>query len=230
MAYRAMVISIESPEPRQIGARSRFMRISSTRLLVVLSLLGSSLCMACAQAPKTTARIEAFQLDPVHCMALFRVHHQGAGQFWGRFNDVSGTVLYPRDDSVAPEFDVKIAVDSIDTGTTKLDRTLMGPDFFNAIEFDTLSFKSTGAERIGEGRWKVMGDLVILGKKKPVTVEVEVTGVRGNPVVAKAGWEAVMEIKRSDFGMNWGIDNGALGDRVRLVIGLEGESGPPASQ
>jgi len=206
------------------------MRIPSSRLLIVLALMGSGLFMAFAQAPKPAARIEAFQLDPVHCMALFRVHHQGAGQFWGRFNDVSGTVLYPRDDSAAPEFDVKVAVNSIDTGTTKLDRTLMGPDFFNGIEFDTLSFKSTGAERVGEGRWKVQGDLVILGKKKPVEVDVEVTGVRGNPVVAKAGWEAILDIKRSDFGMNWGIDNGALGDHVRLIIGLEGESGPPSGR
>ena len=200
------------------------------RYLVVAALMGSGLVAAFSQESKPAAKVEAFQLDPVHCMALFRVHHQGAGQFWGRFNDVTGTVLYPRDDSVAPEFDVKVAVNSIDTGTTKLDRTLMGPDFFNAVEFNTLSFKSTGAERIGERRWKVMGDLVMLGKKQPVVAEVEVTGVRGNPVVAKAGWEAVVELKRSDFDMNWGIDNGALGDDVRIVIGLEGESGPPSKR
>lgn len=200
------------------------------RPLLILALVGSGLVMAVAQTPKPTAKVETFRLDPVHCMALFRIQHQGAGQFWGRFNDVTGTVEYPRDDSQGPQFDVQIEVASIDTGTTKLDRTLMGPDFFNAMEFETLTFKSTGAERIGEGRWKVMGDLVILGKKQPVLVEVEVTGVRGNPVVAKAGWEAVLDINRTDFGMNWGVDNGALGEDVRLVIGLEGESGPPAKR
>ncbi|MEE2908072.1 MAG: YceI family protein [Planctomycetota bacterium] len=200
------------------------------RPLLILALVGSGLVMAVAQTPKPTAKVETFRLDPVHCMALFRIQHQGAGQFWGRFNEVTGTVDYPRDDSQAPQFDVQIDVASIDTGTTKLDRTLMGPDFFNAREFETLTFKSTGAERVGEGRWKVMGELVILGKKQPVLAEVEVTGVRGNPVVAKAGWEAVLNIKRTDFGMNWGIDNGALGEDVRLVIGLEGESGPPAKR
>ena len=94
------------------------MRIHSSCLFIVLTLLGAGLLMGFAQEPKPTAKIESFQLDPVHCMALFRVHHQGAGQFWGRFNDVNGTVLYPRDDSVAPEFDVEVSVDSIDTGTT----------------------------------------------------------------------------------------------------------------
>ena len=174
--------------------------------------------MAVAQAPKTAGPVETFRLDPVHCMALFRIQHQGAGQFWGRFNEVTGTVDYPRDDSAAPKFDIQVDVASIDTGTTKLDRTLMGPDFFNAREFETLTFKSTGAERIGERRWMITGDLVILGKTLPVTAEVEVTGVRGNPVVAKAGWEAVLTIYRSDFGMTWGVDNGALGDEVKLVF------------
>ena len=39
----------------------------------------------------------------------------------------------------------------------------------------------------------------------------------------KAGYEATFTIKRSDFGMTWGVDNGALGDEVRLVVGLEGD-------
>ncbi|MCH2132879.1 MAG: YceI family protein [Phycisphaerales bacterium] len=196
--------------------------------LLALSAMTFGVAVAVAQSPQSGARVESFRLDPVHCMALFRLHHQGAGQFWGRFNEVTGTVDYPRDDSKGPVFDVAVAVDSIDTGTTKLDRTLMGPDFFNGVEFNSITFKSTGAERIGEGRWKMNGDLTILGKTLPVTAEVEVTGVRGNPVVAKAGWEAIFTIKRSDYGMTWGVENGSLGDEVRLVVGLEGESGPPA--
>ena len=93
-----------------------------------------------------------------------------------------------------------------------------------------MTFKSTSAKRSDERAWNVTGDLTMLGKTRPVTAMVEVTGVRGNPVVAKAGWEAIFTIKRSDFGMNWGVENGSLGDEVRLVIGLEGESGPPAKK
>jgi polyisoprenoid-binding protein YceI len=193
-------------------------------LVLVLSLT------ALAQSPVAGGRVESFRLDPVHCMALFRVQHQGAGQFWGRFNDVTGTVEAPRDGSTPPVFDVSISVGSIDTGTTKLDRTLMGPDFFNGREFQTITFKSTSAEPLGDNRWKVEGALTMLGQTKPASAMVELTGVRGNPVVAKAGWEAILEIKRSDFGMVWGIENGALGDEVRLVVALEGESGPPARQ
>lgn len=168
------------------------------------------------------AKIEVFELDPVHSSTLFRIHHAGAGRFWGRFNKVSGTVAWPRDDSAAPVFDVSVKTESVDTGNDRLDGHLKGPDFFNAREFPAVTFKSTSAERLRDGFWKVTGDMTMLGVTKPVTAEVEVTGVRGNPVLAKAGWEAVFQINRSDFGMDWGIENGSLSNDVKLIVALEG--------
>lgn len=176
-----------------------------------------------------TARAESFTLDPVHSAVLFRVHHAGAGQFWGRFNDVTGTVSWPRDDSAAPVCDIEVPVDSIDTGTDKLDRTLQGPDFFNGREFETMTFTGTSATRDGDaGPWHITGDLTLLGRSRPVTAVIEHTGVVGNPVVAKSGWEATFTINRSDYGMDWGVDNGALGDEVKIIVSLEGNSGPGA--
>jgi len=198
------------------------------RIAISLIVLGVLVCSTLATGSARTAKAEVWKLDPVHCAAMFRVHHAGAGQFWGRFNDVSGTVMWPRDDSVAPIFDVVVKARSIDTGTAKLDRHLQSPDFFNSIEFDTLAFKSTSAERIGERMWTVKGNMTMLGQTKPIEAVVEVTGVVGNPVVAKAGWEAIFSIDRSDFGMTWGVDNGALGDEVKLIIALEGDTGPGA--
>ena len=168
------------------------------------------------------AKIEVFELDSVHSSTLFRIHHAGAGRFWGRFNKVSGTVAWPRDDSAAPVFDVSVKTESVDTGNDRLDGHLKGPDFFNAREFPAVTFKSTSAERLRDGFWKVTGDMTMLGVTKPVTAEVEVTGVRGNPVLAKAGWEAVFQINRSDFGMDWGIENASLSNDVKLIVALEG--------
>ncbi len=196
------------------------------KFVIASVLLASSLVAVDEGAKTSTAPVETWDVDTVHSMALFRVQHVGAGQFWGRFNDVTGTVKWPRDDSVAPEFDITIAIDSVDTGNEKLDRHLKSPDFFNGREFETATFRSNGAERIGERRWRVNGDMTMLGQTKPITAELEVTGVRGNPVQAKAGWEAIYTIKRSDFGMNWGVENGALGDEVKIIVGLEGNIEP----
>jgi polyisoprenoid-binding protein YceI len=201
--------------------------ISMTRLAVLATTaFGTLLLVAAATKPLATAQdaetIE-FNLDPVHCMVNFRIHHAGAGMFWGRFNDVTGTFVTSEDGSAAPSMNVSVAVDSVDTGTEKLDRTLLGPNFFDSKEFETITFKSTKAEADGEGRWKITGSMTLLGVTKEVDATVEMTGLKGNPVIKKAGYEATLTIKRSDFGMEWGVKNGALGDEVRLIIGLEGD-------
>ncbi|MCH2141759.1 MAG: YceI family protein [Phycisphaerales bacterium] len=196
------------------------------KFLVAGVLVVSSFVAVEDAADTPVAPVETWELDTVHSMALFRVQHVGAGQFWGRFNDVTGSVDWPRDDSVAPELDVSIAIESVDTGNEKLDRHLKSPDFFNGREFETATFRSTGAERVGDRQWRVRGDMTMLGQTRPVTAELEVTGVRGNPVQAKAGWEAIFTIKRSEFGMNWGVENGALGDEVKIIVGLEGNIEP----
>ena len=73
-----------------------------------------------------------------------RVQHLGAGRFWGRFNDVSGKVMFDR--GVEIRMDVAIRTESVDSGNKDLDKHLMSPDFFNAKEPScaTMSFKSTG--------------------------------------------------------------------------------------
>ena len=176
-----------------------------------------------ANGAPTAPAAMAWQLDPIHCMALFRIHHVGAGQFWGMFDGVTGTMSWPENGDEAPAFDVSVDVESVHTGTSKLDRTIMSPQFFNAKEFDTVAFKSSGGEKTGEGTWDVTGDFTMHGVTRPITARVELTGVAGNPVQKKAGFEATFVLKRSDFDMNWGVKNKALGDEVRMIVGLEGD-------
>lgn len=164
-------------------------------------------------------------LDPVHSMAVFRIQHLGAGFFWGRFNEVSGTVRWPLDDSAAPSFDVVAEVRKVDTGSAKLDGNLQGPSFFNEAEFPTISFKSTGATRKGDRHYTVTGDLTLRGVTKSIEVDCVVTGIGKGPAGQKVGFECTFALKRSDYGMKWGIDapKGALGDEVKMIIALEGD-------
>ena len=197
------------------------MRLPRFVVPLIFSVLAAIPMVGLAAAPRPVEM--SWKLDPVHCMAVFRIQHMGAGMFWGKFNDVSGTVTYNEDDSIAPSFDVIVTVESIDAGSDKLEKTLKGPQFFNAKEWESITFKSTGAERVGEKKWNVTGNLSMHGETKAITAVVEVTGVIGNPVQKKAGFEATFSIKRSDFGMDWGVKNNAVGDEVKLIIGLEGD-------
>ena len=164
-------------------------------------------------------------LDPVHSMAVFRIQHLGAGYFWGRFNELSGSIAWPLDDSAAPSFDVTAQVNKVDTGSEKLDGNLQGPNFFNQAEFPTIAFKSKSAKKLGERHYTVMGDLTLRGVTKSIEVDCTVTGVGKAPTGQKVGMECTFAINRADYGMKWGIDapKGALGSEVKMVIALEGD-------
>ena len=161
-----------------------------------------------------------YDVDAVHSTALFRVQHAQAGQFWGRFNDVNGTVTYTPEKPEHFAFDIDIDLESVDSGHDKLDQHLKSPDFFNAKEFEKMSFKSTECERLGQTVWDVTGDLTMNGVTKPVVAVVRFTGT-GEVMGRRAGFEAEFDLKRSDFNQMYGIEKGVLGDQVRVVVAME---------
>jgi polyisoprenoid-binding protein YceI len=181
--------------------------------------------LAAQPDPAAQPAAAAMTLDPVHSMALFRIQHLEAGQFWGRFNGVEGSVSWPLDDASAPMIKAIAKVERVDTGSEKLDGNLKGPNFFNAKEFPEIAFTTTAGTRVGERHWTLTGDLSLHGVTKPVTVDCVVTGVGKGPTGTKVGFECQLTIKRSEFGMTWGIEKPpkALGDEVKLVIGLEAD-------
>lgn len=196
----------------------------------IASPAASALSAQDAPAPASAAATPStITLDPVHSMAVFRVQHLGAGFFWGRFNELTGTVQWPLDDSAAPMFDVVAEVSKVDTGSAKLDGNLQGPSFFNQAEFPTIAFKSKSAKKLGDRRYTVVGDLTLRGVTKSIEVDCTVTGVGKGPTGQKVGFECVFTILRADYGMKWGIDapKGALGNEVKMVIALEGDVAKP---
>jgi polyisoprenoid-binding protein YceI len=175
---------------------------------------------AAASAP-AASNSRSWKVDDVHSMAMFRVQHMGAGMFWGRFDDVSGTVTTTGAGPDSLSFDISIDPASISSGNDKLNGHLKSPDFFSVKEFPSMTFKSTSAKRGADGMWDVTGDLTMHGVTKPITAKVEVTGMskgRGGDV---AGFEASFVVDRSQFGMNYGVEKGAIGKDVRVIVGLE---------
>ena len=180
-----------------------------------------------ASAPATAS--ETWTIDDVHSMALFRVQHMGAGMFWGRFDGVTGTIT-TGEGSVA--FDVTIDTGSVSSGNDKLNGHLKSPDFFSVKEFPTMTFKSTRAVRGADGMWDVTGDLTMHGVTKPVTAKVEQTGRMKGRGGEAIGFEAIFTVDRSQFGMNYGVEKGAIGKDVRVIVGLEAQAsdGAPKSK
>ena len=188
--------------------------------LSMLLLAGLSMGLAPQDAPATSQ--STYKIDAVHSTALFRVRHLGAGPFWGRFNDISGT--FAHGEGAMPSFEVEIATESVDTNNDSLNGHLMSPDFFNAKEFPTMTFKSKSAKKTGADTYDVTGEITIRGTTKEITAKLECIGENdaGTRFGYRCGFEAQFTIKRSDFKVSYGVDNGLLGDETRIIVALEG--------
>lgn len=171
--------------------------------------------------PRPTQEATTYSIDPVHSTGLFRVHHFGAGMFYGRFNDVTGTITYNPEDPASLSFDVVIAVESVDTNIERLNNHLKSPDFFNAKEFGEMTFTSTAASKIDDDTFEVTGDLTIRGITKTITTRVDLTGAVNSPRGKKIGFETIFTVDRSEYGVNYGLDNGVLGREIRLIVSME---------
>ena len=182
-------------------------------LSTILFLLGSGFA--------TTSMSASFTIDPGHTYPYFEIDHLGLSTLRGRFNKTSGSMtmdLAKKTGSV----DVKIEASSVDTAHEKRDKHLRSPDFLNAAEFPYITYKSTNISFSSDTTATVEGDLTMLGVSKSVILKVTNIGCGINPFTKKdtCGLNAVATIKRSDFGIKYGLP--AIGDEMKLLIEVEG--------
>jgi polyisoprenoid-binding protein YceI len=161
-----------------------------------------------------------YKIDPVHSVATFEVGHAGGiSRFLGRFNDMSGDLVVDAPEKSKVKVDIK--VDSVDTKHEGLDKHLKSPDFFNAVQFPTMSFTSTAVTLNQAGEGTLAGNLTLHGVTKPVTFKLKQIGSGlGMKGETRVGYVATSTIKRTTFGMNYGVPAAATDD-VDLRINIE---------
>jgi len=166
------------------------------------------------------AETATFDVDGAHSSVAFSVRHF-VTQVPGRFNEVSGTIVYDAEKPESSSVEVTVQAASIDTNNDDRDAHLRSPDFFDVEQFPTLSFKSVKVEAGAGDELQVTGDLTIHGTTRTVTVPVKVLGVMGD----KAGFATSFSVDRKDYGVNWNrvLDQGGaiLGDEVDIDIDVE---------
>lgn len=163
---------------------------------------------------------DTYKVDPVHSSVVFSIKHFGVADFYGGFKEISGTVTFDAADPSKSSVEITVPVETVDTRNEKRDQHLKSPDFFNAKQFPTISFKSNKIEGAGD-TYRISGDLTLHGVTKPVTAEfkkgAENKGQKGE---TRSGGETRFTIKRSDFDMKFMA--GPLGDDVNIILSLEG--------
>src|SRR4051794_8017228 len=181
-------------------------------LLAALPLL--ALSVTAAAAPET------YTMDPIHTWTYFIVDHLGLSNQIGRFNRTTGTLTIDRAANAA-SLDVTVDTKTVDTGDAdkgsrarSRDEHLRSADFFNVAEFPNMTFKSTRVVFNGDTPTTIEGNLTLIGATRPVTLTVE--RFKCNPAQGtrkeRCGGNASGKIKRSDFGMKFGVPG--VGDDI----------------
>lgn len=171
--------------------------------------------------PFSAQAADTYTLDPAHTTVIWEANHFGFSNPHGLLPMVEGTVTL---DEAAPAnsmVDVTINTGLISTGNPKFDDHLKTKDFFNVGEYGKATFKSTKVEVTGEKTAKVTGNLTLLGKEQPVTLDVVFNKKGEHPFTKKptVGFSATGVVKRTLFGMNFGAPN--VSDDVKITIEAE---------
>lgn len=174
-----------------------------------------------AAAAFSAQAAEKYDIDPTHTQVQFTYSHMGFSNITGRFDQVQGDFQFDVADPTKSSVSITIPVSSISTGVGKLDEHLLKADFFDATQFPTATFQSTGVTAAGEGKLALAGDLTIHGVTRPVVLDVTINGIGEHPMrkLPAAGFDARTKIKRSDFGVGAYVP--AVGDEVTISITVE---------
>jgi polyisoprenoid-binding protein YceI len=155
-----------------------------------------------------------YGLDPVHSTFGFRVRHNGVSTFRGQFEQVEASLQNG-------VLEGTVQVESVKTVIPQLKEHLLSPDFFNAAEAPTISFRSTDVRLSDDGTVEVDGDLTLRGVTKPITATGTLAsglGMRGTEVV---GLDLEATIDRRDYGLNWQAPLPAGGNALAWDVTLQ---------
>lgn len=82
--------------------------------------------------------------------------------------------------------------DASEKDRAEVQKTMLGPEVLDSEQYREIVFKATGAERTGEGRWTLRGNLTLRGQTRPVMVQVTLKDGR---------YTGEATVKQTDFGI-----------------------------
>src|ERR1700675_4732262 len=121
----------------------------------------------------TEVTTTAWNIDPVHSTAQFKVKHMMISNVKGEFNAVTGALKLDGTDITKSRIEASIDAATINTRDAQRDAHLKSADFLDVEKFPVLTFKSTRISKTGDSELAVEGDLSIHGVTRNVVFEIE---------------------------------------------------------
>ncbi len=177
-------------------------------------------------ASVAAAEPATYKVDDEHLAVGFMISHVGYADTLGQFLEAEGSFVY--DDSANELESGKFVVqaDSVFTGHERRDKHVRGDDFLAASDHPTIRFEAANWRPTDDDprRGTLEGELTLLGKTRPVSLEVTINKAADYPFGHRKytlGISARTTIKRSEWGMSYGVDENMVGDEVRLIFEFE---------
>lgn len=167
------------------------------------------------------AASQTYEIETPHTQVLFSVNHLGFSNSWGKFTEHDGKIVFDQENPANSSVEVTIKTASIEMNDKAWNDHMKNADFFDVEKFPAMTFKSTKIDVTGEDTAKITGDLTIKDVTKPVVLDAKLNKTGSHPMRGTpwAGFSATTSVKRSDFGMTYGLP--AVGDDVKIVLEVE---------
>ncbi|MDY6944501.1 MAG: YceI family protein [Pseudomonadota bacterium] len=182
------------------------------------------LSIALLGAAQAGAADERYELDPEHLTIGFLVRHLGYADTLGLFRKAAGSYTFDQATRTLGNVQVSVETNSVFTGHDKRDDHLRGADFLDAARAARMTFTAKSATWSDDKTFKVDGELELLGKRRPLQLTGTLNKSGVYPIGAKPyvmGVSLRGTLKRSEWGMNYAVANGWVGDEVNLIIEFE---------
>lgn len=180
--------------------------------------------MVSVLASTAQADMARYELDPTHTAVYFTVDHIGYAKTLGIFTDLAGSFSYDRDTQDLRDVSVTIEAASVNTFNKARDGHVRNQDFLHVSAHPQITFEADGGMATSDATGTVTGNLTILGQTRPVTLDVTLNKVADYPFGHRRevlGLSLTATIQRSDFGMDYAVANGLVGDEVTINIETE---------
>lgn len=177
------------------------------------------------------AQAETYAIDNQHSFANWTIRHT-VSKTSGTFYDITGTVQLDRSNLASSSVDATINVLSLNSSQRERDAHLLSSEFLDFLKFHTMHFVSSSVKPTGPGEGVIYGKLTLHGVTRDIHFPFKVLGVGPDPFPGgagktRAGFEGHTTLKRSDYGINWGLNfpgGGPVGDDLDITLLIEGVS------
>jgi polyisoprenoid-binding protein YceI len=180
----------------------------------------------------------AYTIDQAHTSVQFRVSHLGFSNYTARFKKASAQLQFDPKNFAASNVTVNVETRSLETDFPNVaehdfNAQLTGEQWLDAAKYPQITFRSTNVEVTGPRTMRIHGDLTLRGVTRPMALDARFNGgYAGHPLDknARIGFSAHGKLKRSEFGISYGIPEAGstfgVGDEVEVIVETE-FSGPP---